>query len=137
MDLLMLSQTFPFPFGLGGDDLPLASSALVSSHVEHQETVAAPVSAFLGRKQRAVAKGFLFSFPQRSPVLGPRGLKVPHGLAHWITPALSATFWLRVISAPADNKSAGSSIPGKVPMLAACSFGALNTNLEQEVPDDP
>ena len=27
--------------------------------------------------------------------------------------------------------------PGKVPMLAACSFGALNTSLEQEVPDDP
>ena len=70
MDLPRSSQTFPFPFSLGGDDLPLASSALVSSHVEHQETVAAPVSTFLGRKQRAVAKGFLFSFSQHSPVLG-------------------------------------------------------------------
>lgn len=107
-DLPKLSQTSPlqtvhFP-SVQQDDLPLAASlALVSSHTEYQETAAARASAFLWRKQRAVAKGSHSSSPQHGPFLG-LGAQLLTDLAHWITPALPATFWLCVTSAPADNK---------------------------------
>lgn len=76
MDLLMLSQTFPFP-SVWERMTYLWLLQPLFLHVEHQETVAAPIISISGEETEGCGQTSSSPFP--SPVLGPRGLKVPHG----------------------------------------------------------
>lgn len=97
-------QTVHFP-SVQQDDLPLASLALVSLHIKHLERAAAHAPSCLWRKEGCGETLPLVS--PAEPLPGAGGLKVSPGRAHWIIPALPATFWLHVTSAPADNKRNG------------------------------
>lgn len=127
-------QTIRFP-SVRQDNLPLASSsALVSSHTEHQETAAARASAFLWRKQRAVAKGSHSSLPSTAPSWG-WGLSFspawPPG-SH--QPCLPPSGYVSSLHLLIIKERAGSSLLGKVPKLGSGYFAALGTALEEERP---